>query len=444
MFKKRFLIYSLLFSAISFPVFCNSCLEEINSRVMGRSILYLASCGLIDDDMSQVRTFLDKHPAIATIDLSDNELGDEGVIHIADLSRLKVVSLGKNHIGPRGARALAKSESLITINLADNVIDAAGAKALAKSKSVRELYLNNNPVGVAGARALAENSNLRLLYVRNTNIDNEGARALIETSIETMDLSSNHLDKEALNVANVPTGKRHIYLWNNDIDKEGARIVATWLRDNLHVSLAYNPIGNEGVLELAKKSDVLQVGGVGLDANGVAALVELNKHFVVLGLDDNAIGNEGAFYLGQLDVYNLSIDNIGINAEGARVLAQGLQNTSAITWLSLRSNVIGDDGIAAIARLDSLYRLDASATGMSDDGAIALANGSITDLFLSNNMIADQGAIAIAAMPSLEILEINNNQIGMAGITALKANPDLRWEAYGNPGYEQTLSKASH
>jgi hypothetical protein len=78
-----------------------------------------------------------KPPCLHTLQMVDNDLGDEGASHLAE-------SPG--------------SATLLDVNLAQNGLGDQAAKALAKSKHLRNLLvlrLNDNPISKPAAAALA-------------------------------------------------------------------------------------------------------------------------------------------------------------------------------------------------------------------------------------------------------------------------------------------------
>jgi carbon storage regulator CsrA len=93
---------------------------------------------------------------LASLDLSDNGLGDDAAVVLASSARLGSLStlvLRQNRIGDAGAAALARSPhlaALTALDLAGNQIGTPGARALAASRHLTKLArldLSGNPVG---------------------------------------------------------------------------------------------------------------------------------------------------------------------------------------------------------------------------------------------------------------------------------------------------------
>ena len=101
----------------------------------------------------------------------------------------------------------------------------------------------------------------------------------------------------------------------------------------------------------------------------------------------------------------LMVKATGISDDGAVALAHGLHHYSTLIVLDLSNNSISDDGAVALAQAlhhySTLIVLDLSNNSISDDGAVALAqalhhNSTMRRLNLSNNSISDAGAVALA------------------------------------------------
>jgi len=100
---------------------------------------------------------------IRTLDLEDNDLGDEEIQALAGsphLATIRTLLLWSNRIGDAGPRALANSPNLAALNRLDlsaNTIGDGGIEALASSPLLGRLVLldlQRNRIGDEGARAL--------------------------------------------------------------------------------------------------------------------------------------------------------------------------------------------------------------------------------------------------------------------------------------------------
>jgi uncharacterized protein (TIGR02996 family) len=127
------------------------------------------------------------------LDLSDNNLGVEGIQSLAEsglLRGLKVLKLAKTLPGVPGVRTLTETRGLSgvrSLDLSANRLGPVAVKLLAESgatRGLRVLNLANNPVGNEGAAALARSrslSGLLELDLANAEVTDTGAQALAES-----------------------------------------------------------------------------------------------------------------------------------------------------------------------------------------------------------------------------------------------------------------------
>lgn len=129
-------------------------------------------------------------PSLATVDLSENFLQEEGAAMIAKVLR---------------GRPLAMRLSL---DLSSNDLRVAGAKALAsllEVDSVRSMELASNRLHDFGIKAMAQvlkgNRCLTFLGLQENNISDEGVTALLEALCENEKLQTLELDYNAISDA---------------------------------------------------------------------------------------------------------------------------------------------------------------------------------------------------------------------------------------------------
>jgi Leucine-rich repeat (LRR) protein len=85
------------------------------------------------------------------------------VVKLTSLARLTTLDLSANQIGDDGARALTNLPNLSYLYLSANQIGDDGARALANLPNLSNLHLRNNQIGDDGACALASLPNLSSL-----------------------------------------------------------------------------------------------------------------------------------------------------------------------------------------------------------------------------------------------------------------------------------------
>jgi len=115
-----------------------------------------------DEEARAVARVLPHVPALETLDLNRNLIGDAGACALAEaLPRaLTALKLANNSIGDAGSRALSKAlpRALKELDLGNNLIGAAGMRALAealpRAPALKELILDGDPIGAAAKTAL--------------------------------------------------------------------------------------------------------------------------------------------------------------------------------------------------------------------------------------------------------------------------------------------------
>jgi uncharacterized protein (TIGR02996 family) len=146
---------------------------------------------------------------LASLDLSDNWIGDEGaaaLAYSAHLGNLASLNLANNDLGDDGVAALACSPcpaNLASLDLGGNWIGAGGAVALAYAPhltNLASLDLGYNGIGAEGAEALAGSpylGNLAFLDLGYNRIGAEGAAALARSAhlgnLASLDLERNQI-----------------------------------------------------------------------------------------------------------------------------------------------------------------------------------------------------------------------------------------------------------
>lgn len=186
------------------------------------------------------------------------------------------------------AEALVHNTTLTSLNLCNNNIGDEAAKALARNTTITSLNLFNNYIGDEVAKALAHNITITSLNLSSNNIGNEGAEALARnTTMTSLNLNDNNIDKEGVKPFEHNTKLVSLTLFNNRIGDEGARDLA---RNTTMTSLNLtgNRIGNEGVKPFKHNSTLtsLVVRSNNIGDEGAEALVR-NMTLTLLDLRHN-------------------------------------------------------------------------------------------------------------------------------------------------------------
>lgn len=103
-------------------------------QFMSQGCLNLSQQGLTDKDMPELVQFLLQHPKIKILDLSLNNIGDDGIAYFADRNQnIKQVNFRGNNIGDNGVAVFAyKNQVVELVNFSSNLISDQGVTNFAR------------------------------------------------------------------------------------------------------------------------------------------------------------------------------------------------------------------------------------------------------------------------------------------------------------------------
>ena len=225
------------------------------------TVLYLHRRGIGNTEVKALCDFLKCNTKFTRLNLSDNEINDEGVQILCEVLKyntsLTVLDLSRNDITDEGAIALGDTlkfnNTLIELNLGGTCISDKGIKVLMDALKYNSTHKNSTP-----SRALQP-----VLY--------SGA----DSKLAILSLNEN--------------------LFNSG--DERAKVLGRALKDNnilTELNLEYNIIGNEGAKLLGKA-------------------LKYNTKLTGLNLSHNRIGNEGAKSLGKALQCNTSLTELNLS-----------------------------------------------------------------------------------------------------------------------------------
>lgn len=364
-------------SAFSHPAHTqsdNPCISDMSSHI-NQTFGDFYGCKLHDKDVFSLLTKLKaNYPEVDDLDLTSNNIGNEGAAELADnfelVKQYQSISLENNHIGDKGIAQLAKIPTVSYLNVANNNITDVGAISLSKSTTLERLSIGENNLTPIGVVALTKIGSLSELDLEKIPQDDTSLYALSRTKLQFLDLIYAGLSHKDLNYFS-----NHAYLKG------------------------------------------LAVNGNKLFTSDIAA-ISSNKNMMILLADDNLIDDEGATLLASnTDLLSISLNRNKITDTGAMVFA----NNKNLKFLGLADNAIGDAGATALStsNLDMLFL---HRNHIGDKGTTALAqNPSLFLLTLGGNNLHDAGAFALASNKGkLMYLDVSYNHIGVAGIKALE------------------------
>jgi Ran GTPase-activating protein (RanGAP) involved in mRNA processing and transport len=128
----------LILNSIVIPVFAlteiNKCLTDFKSHIINKNTIWFDDCGLSNNDVPKIVSYLNKHHEITQLYLLNNHIGDEGAILLAKSKTLKMLELRNNDIGKKGVTALASS-SIHMLDLQGNKYKSVGLIAIAQNNT---------------------------------------------------------------------------------------------------------------------------------------------------------------------------------------------------------------------------------------------------------------------------------------------------------------------
>ena len=368
---------SLILSALTLPAFANECIDNFDEHVLDDGVFF-RSCQLTDNDLLPIVTYMNQHPDLHYISLSQNNISDQGLKTLALLQ--------------------GKEKSIL---LDDNHITDAGMVSLTATP-VAYLDLSGNAVHTAGIKTLLQNPALHRLVLHDTAIDNDIASIFSSAQLDMIDIGSDELSSDAWKTIGATTRQKFIAVEGKNLD------------DGFASGFSQNTTIETLLLSDSK-----------ISAEGYSLLLK-NNHFKSLLL--TSINNKAA--LMDAIAQSKSLESLYLFGNASSLLAEDgrkiAQNISLkALWISPNYKI--DVGFAnEIVKSASIHELSISDSQNDDAIAGALANGkNITDLMLSGGKIGDAGAIALSQMHSLETLELAENAISDAGALAFIDNDNL-------------------
>lgn len=401
-----------------------------------KNVLYLSRDeieNLRNRDIADLAEFLRQHPDIQTLDLSKQRLNQQSIEIIASIETLRDLRMNLIKNGDLVAKIISTNKHLTSLTLFKANVSAAGGKNLAANQSLRQLNLSFNRLGKAGVSAFAHNTTLLKLNVSFNKLKDKEAIALAKNShLKELNISRNGLGRDDAIAFALNTSITHLDFSHNFAGPLGARkfIKNQVLRS---LSLGFNNVLNGGAIALAGHPTLLKLDLANnqLTSHCASAFAD-NDKLVSLDLSFNKIGDAIGVALAEKKQYiELRFTATGIS--DATVTA--LKGCNVLETLCLTSNPkITSASAGELLSFASLKELDLSETGVGDAGAVQLAgHPTIRNLYLCHAQLTDLAANAVASSGTLEIADLEFNEISVDGAIALHADPNLLVLLSGNP-----------
>eukprot|EP01133_Synstelium_polycarpum_P014187 gene14187-16727_t len=387
------------------------------------------------DNFAAIGSALRSNQSITHLSFRNNNLGDEALVDVISAlhenKSIEKLELRRNKLGNATAIALAgaliKNRTITEIDLFYNLVRPEGGVALANAlrvnSSLKRLYLGWNQVGPQTAVVMAEslhtNATLETLHI--DGIDDASGAQLCEA------LTTN----KALTDLNLVDCK----LRNNTAQRLGASLATN--NHLLDINFRLNRLGNslESIAKaLATNTTLTRVNltdnliGDDEASRLFGQAFATNTSIVSLSLNLNDLGDVFGAALGLSLLSNntlclLDLSNNSIGLDGATHIVSALETNQTLRLVNLCqnnkiTNAIGQVVGQVLRSNHSLVQLELAGVGMSNTGAIAIAdaiaaNVHLRRLNLGDNAIQDEGAIAfckaLKTNNHLNDLDLNTN-----------------------------------
>jgi len=338
-----------------------------NTRNRDNEIKY--SRRLDDADAHMLYQTLCNNIFITALDLSYNNLTDDGALHVAKLieesATIKEISLMYNDFGKEGAIHIAK--------------------ALQNNETVVSLKANGNKFGNYGGMAFAGilqvNTTLQVLELGDTDLATESLIALATVlsynhTLRVLDVSKPILYSQQeettvhfANMLKVNKGLKELNLANHGIRDFGVTRLSENLMENLtltHLNLSCNQITRDGVKELSR-------------------CLKTDTPLEILNLGYNRIEDDGAQYLAEAvatlntQLKSLLVPSNNISGRGLCAIAKSLEINSTLDRVYIWGNKLEESACIAFDSIISSGRLELENTDIQPyhvDGVCYLAQTS--------------------------------------------------------------------
>ncbi|XP_068115706.1 protein NLRC5 [Hyperolius riggenbachi] len=392
----------------------------------GLKSLRLHHCGVDVKNVPLLSPLIKKcGTCISELDLSNNNLGDDGVQAVADL--------------------LTTLPSLLTIKLAQVNLSHIGLTTLTESlkhcRSVENIDLSCNNIGEKGAvsmeELLAQKKNFRYMNVSGCFLGttNEGRQFIAELSKcpELQEIQMQSLSLDDISMLTLSHGLSHmpslkiLMLGNNKITQVGVAHLTGSLMccpEMEALDLSGNNIGDAGAeclaallpsLEHVKKMSLAQCnissfGGIAL-ARALGQCQEMEEINVSGNKFDSTAGTHIADVLPQMGHLKvLTLSELKLEEQSLLRLAEGVQHFTLLKTIQLKLCEISDSRCKSLAKAlgccQNLEEITLSWNSIGDEGSSALAcafrqTRKLKRVDLEQNQIMDQGAEAMAQALSI-------------------------------------------
>lgn len=304
------------------------------------SCLDLSAQNLDDVHMQCIYDYLQQNPSIRLLNLRKNNVTAHGAHILAQCQQLTRLIISDNQLMDEGVRLISQLSNLKLLDISANKVTHRGAKAFVKHPQLRELYIDSNNLGDTGAILLAQNRDLQVLDLGANKIGPVGTKAFKDSPLLSFNLRSNDIGAEGvISLAHNPFLKR-LCIANNKIDDPRVLQILAANSSLRELDISHNTLGAH--LPLLGQSSTLCCLNAGWNHVRDEALRAFTKNKVLQTfiLNGNHISDVGALLLCEMErlVY-LALENNQIGTVGLI----RLMNSTIIRHLSINGNLSPED-----------------------------------------------------------------------------------------------------
>jgi len=254
---------------------------KINEHQSGEEVLDLSGNGLTEASIRDLSQALKDNRHIKRIDLSRNDIGNNGVVLLLKACpNLIELNLSNNHITKEGTALafLASNSSLKFLDLSANDI-GDGITNFVNNESLEELDLEECGIKDAGAEEIFRNKNLKRLNLASNGISDAGLTTLPQnTTLKVLSLHQNRIALAGAVLISQNETLRSVDLFSNNLGPDGAAALAK----NNKIEALYlgqNGIGNTGVANFGSHASIERLGLFNneIDVRGIESFAKNEK-----------------------------------------------------------------------------------------------------------------------------------------------------------------------
>ncbi|MES1258860.1 MAG: hypothetical protein ABUS51_10535, partial [Acidobacteriota bacterium] len=332
---------------------------------------------------------------LESLDLSYAAFGDAGMVSLEGMRDLRRLYLRDTLVTDEGLKHIAELTKLEELDLYGTKVTDAGIASLKRMKEMRKLILLGAPVTDESAAVFAGMPHLHELNLYRSHVTNSGLRSLTGLKeMTTLDLRYSPVTATGVDAfrAAVP-----------GCEIEFAGIGGTGSGKKLS-----RPAG---VSEKAISDWIVSLGGKAESMGG---------HVRAVSLRATHVSDAQLAYLTPL----ASLEKLDLQATeiGDRALEKVAQLAS-LRELNLSATTVADAGIAHLAGLRKLQVLGLRNTLVT---GVTMALPSLTDLDAGGSPVSNAGLERIAKMAGIERLSLADSEVTDAALKLLAALPSLR------------------